>query len=161
MLEVSDWVDCSGYEPKTIALEWQKACTILCSRCFVLFWNLRQYLLTPLLLLPGVDVTRQGSLVRILDWHHVAWCVKTWALTTLNMSIIKSSANLQNPPFSLQTPRENHRDRSSEVQKSWIAQIFWPGNSQFVLTRRKSVSSISFWWQVQFPLVTKLLEAWT
>ena len=104
--------------------------------------------------LPGVDVTRQGSLVRILDWHHVAWCVKTWALTTLNMSIIKSSANLQNPPFSLQTPRENHRDRSSGVQKSWIAQIFWHGNSQFVLTRRKSVSSISFWWQVQFPLVT-------
>ena len=93
-------------------------------------------------------------LVRILDWHHVAWCVKTWALTTLNMSIIKSSANLQNPPFSLQMLRENHRDRSSEVQKSWIAQIFWPGIAQFVLTRRKSVSSISFWWQVQFPLVT-------
>ena len=68
--------------------------------------------------------------------------------------VIKSSANLQNPPFFLQTPRENHRDRSSEVLKSWIAQIFWHGNSQFVLTRRKSVSLISFWWQVQFPLVT-------
>ena len=34
-------------------------------------------------------VTCQGSLVRVLDWHHVAWCVKTWALTTLNLSIIE------------------------------------------------------------------------